>query len=153
MIESHEYMVNLTARSPKTGVIDSPNDPLPTLEVGSPPEFGGPGGMWSPEHLFVASIASCLMTTFYAIAAISGLDVLQYEDEAIGHLQRGEDRLYLIDRVLLRPTVVVGDETEVVKAKRLLMKAEDACLIGRSVVSKIEMEATVLVRREALIRS
>jgi len=153
MIESHEYMVNLTARTPKTGVIDSPNDSLPTLQVGSPPEFGGPGALWSPEHLFVASIASCLMTTFQAIADISGLEVLDYEDEAVGHLQRGEDRLYLIDRVLLRPTVVVGDEGDVDKAKRLLMKAEDVCLISRSVASNIEMEATVLVRRGALIRS
>ncbi len=33
------------------------------LEVAPPPEFGGPGGAWSPEALLVASIVSCKAST------------------------------------------------------------------------------------------
>lgn len=145
MIQSHDYPVQLTATGPKTAVIDSVLDGLPTVEVASPTEFGGPGATWSPEHLFVASISSCLMTTFYVIADISGLEVLDYEDDATGHLLRGEDRLYRIDQVTLRPRVVVGSHSETAKALKLLEKAKTVCLISRSVSSDIEMEATVAV--------
>lgn len=148
MIESHDYHIQLSATGPKTGYLESDADALPRLEVASPSEFGGPGETWSPEHLFVAAVSSCLMTTFYAIADISGLTVVDYQDEAIGHLQRGDDRLYRIDRVTLRPRVVVADESKLDKARTLLEKAEKVCLISRSVSSKIEMEPVVLAAEQ-----
>ena len=145
MIESHDYHVQLVSTSAKTAVVNSIGDALPTLNVASLLEFGGPGATWSPEHLFVASIASCLMTTFHVIADISGLEVLEYSDDAIGHLQRGEDRLYRIDRVTLLPRIAVGNETEVPKALKLIDKAKEVCLISRSVSADIEMRATIAV--------
>ena len=36
----------------------------PHLTVATPPEFGGPESVWSPEELFVASVGSCLLSTF-----------------------------------------------------------------------------------------
>ena len=33
---------------------------LPNLHVDAPPEFKGHDGVWTPEHLFVASVNSCL---------------------------------------------------------------------------------------------
>jgi peroxiredoxin-like protein len=145
MIESHDYRIRLESTGPKTAIVDGDEDSLPSLEVASPPEFGGPGGIWSPEHLFVASISTCLMTTFSAIADIARLEVLQYHDEPTGHLLRGDDRLYRMDRVTLRPKVVVSDESKVDQAMRLLEKAENVCLISRSVASEIRLEATVMV--------
>ena len=41
---------------------------LPAVTVGAPPEFKGREGVWSPEHLFVASLNTCFMLTFLAIA-------------------------------------------------------------------------------------
>lgn len=145
MIESHDYELHLVGTGPKTGRMTAPEDGLPTLEVASPPEFGGPAEIWSPEHLFVAAVSSCLMTTFQAIAAASQLEVLEYSDDATGHLIRGDDRLYLIESVTLRPRVVIADPDRVDKAHRLLDKAENACLVSRSVSSEITMEATVEV--------
>ena len=34
------------------------------IEIATPPEFKGHPGIWSPEDLFVASVNSCIMTTF-----------------------------------------------------------------------------------------
>jgi organic hydroperoxide reductase OsmC/OhrA len=147
MIESHEYRLRLTGTGPKTGYLES--DEVPMLEVAAPPEFGGPGETWSPEHLFVASVSSCLMTTFYAIADISGLDILEYRDDASGHLQRGDDRRYGIDRVVLRPWVVIADESQLDWALQLLEKAEAACLISRSVLSEVDMHPTVIASSQA----
>jgi organic hydroperoxide reductase OsmC/OhrA len=89
------------------------------------------------------------MTTFRAIADASGLDVLEYSDRSSGHLQRGEDRRYSFDVVTLRPTVVIGDEAKIERTLRLLHKAEEACLISRSVSSQIILEPTVEVTKSA----
>lgn len=145
MIESHDYHVHVVASGPKVGVIGSSEDELPELEVASPPEFGGPGHTWSPEHLLVAAVSACLMSTFHALVEISGIDVLEYEDEAVGDLQRGEDRLYRIDRVTLRPSVVVENEETAQRAMKLLKKAKSICLISRSVASEIRLEPSVVV--------
>lgn len=143
MIESHDYQVAITGTGSKKGLLESTNDGLPPLEFASPPEFGGPERTWSPEHLFVAAVAGCLMTTFQAIAANSGIEVLEYTDDATGHLQRGDDRRYSIDRITLRPTVVISADSNPDKTYRLLEKAEEACLIGRSIVSERILEPTV----------
>lgn len=144
MIDSHDYHVHVRGSGEKTGWLDAQSDGLPGLEVASPPEFGGQGHIWSPEHLFVASATACLMTTFRAIAARSGVEVLEYDDYAVGHLQRGEDGLYSIDRITHRPTVVISPDSRPDRAHRLLEKAEKACLIGRSIKSEMILEPTVL---------
>ena len=112
MIESHDYDVELTNTGLKTGELAAPADGLSVIEVASPPEFGGPTGVWSPEHLFVAALSVCLMTTFRAVAEASSLEILDYTDQSSGHLQRGEDRLYAFDKVTLRPRVVIDDPRE-----------------------------------------
>lgn len=143
MIDSHNYTVTLSGTGPKTGTLTDHTLTV-ALAVASPPEFGGPDGVWSPEHLFVASLSSCLMTTFQAIADLSGVEVLAYSDAAVGHLQRGEDRLYKMDRVTLRPRIVVN-HTQADRALRLIQKAEAACLISRSVNCEIVMEPDIQI--------
>lgn len=143
MIESHDYRIQLSSTGLKTGMLASSEDGLDPLEVSSPPEFGGPAGIWSPEHLFVASLTSCLMTTFRAMADASNIDVVDYRDDATGHLVRDETRKYLFDEVTLRPHVVVADPSHIDRTLRLLEKAESVCLISRSVASSIKLEPQV----------
>lgn len=150
MIESHDYEVELVNTGLKTGVMAAAADGLPTVEVASPPEFGGPAGVWSPEHLFVGALSTCLMTTFRSIADASGLEVIEYSDQASGHLQRGEDRLFSFPAVTLRPRVVIADESKVDRALRLLHKAEAVCLVSRSVSSDVTIEPTVEVRETSV---
>ena len=149
MTESHDYSVDITSTGLKTGTLESTGDALPACEVASPPQFGGPPGVWSPEHLYVAALSSCLMTTFRSIAENSGLTVLDYSDQATGHLQRGEDGLFAFDTVTLRPRVVIADASKTERATRLLHKAEAACLVRRSVASEILLEPTVEVGEAA----
>ncbi|HEX6300125.1 MAG TPA: OsmC family protein [Acidimicrobiia bacterium] len=144
MIEAHDYHVRVRATDPKSGVLEAPLDELPQLQFSSPPEFGGPEHVWSPEHLFVAAVASCLMTTFLSIAGNSGVEVLEYTDDSTGHLQRDEKGLYSIDRIMLRPNVLISADSDVDRAIRLLDKAEKVCLIGRSIRSEVVLETSVL---------
>ena len=143
MIESHDYRIDLVGIDEKRGMLTAEEDRLPEMEVASPPEFGGPGGRWSPEHLLVASVSSCLMTTFRAIAAQSGVEVIDYTDNAVGHLRRGEDGYLSIERISLRPRIVISPESRLDRAERILHKADQACLIGRSVASEVDVEGDI----------
>ena len=145
MIESHDYVVELTNTGLKTGIVGAPADGLTDLDVASPPEFGGPEGVWSPEHMFVGALATCLMTTFRAIAEASGLEVVDYSDTATGHLKRGDSRMYSFETVTLRPIITIADPSKVDRALRLIHKADAACLVSRSVASQVIVEPTITV--------
>jgi organic hydroperoxide reductase OsmC/OhrA len=144
MIESREYPVTVSWTSGRAGYAESV-DGLPGLLLAAPPEFGGEEGLWTPEHLLVASVASCLMTTFLAIAELSKLEVESLEVGASGHLVRGEDRRYRFDRITVRPVVGVVGESAREKALRLLAKAEELCLITRSLSAEVQMEPRIEV--------
>lgn len=144
MSEAHEYRVTLEGTDVKSGVLNSP-DGLPTVNVASPPQFGGPERVWSPEHLFVAAVASCLMTTFRAVSTMSKLEIAGYSDDASGELIRDSDGRYRIESVTLRPRVVITDPEKVDKALRLIEKAEGACLVSRSIDAEVRMIPEVVV--------
>jgi organic hydroperoxide reductase OsmC/OhrA len=115
------------------------------IEVATPPEFPkGMEGIWSPEHLFVAAVSGCLMTTFLSIAENSTLDFVSFKCEAKGKLEL-LDRQLVMSEIFLKPTVVIHDEIYINKAIRIVKKAEDACLITRSIKSKVVTEIIVLV--------
>ena len=101
-------------------------------------------GIWSPEHLFVAAVSGCLMTTFLAIAENSTLEFASFSCKAKGKLETVEGVL-MMSEILLKPTVVIHSEQYRDKATRIIKKAENACLITHSIKSKITMEITVEV--------
>jgi len=76
----------------RKGDLESPG--LASLQVASPPEFQGHQGMWTPEHYFVASVNSCFMTTFLAIAEMSRLELVSFDSKATGKLDKVEGAGY-----------------------------------------------------------
>jgi peroxiredoxin-like protein len=148
-MESHYYNVDLNWENSRKGMMCSPELNKKNgvcIEVATPPEFPkGMEGIWSPEHFFVASISGCLMTTFLAIAENSTLDFTSFSCKAKGTLEMVDGKL-MMSEVLLNPTVVIHSEDNRNKAMRILKKAEDACLISRSVKSKITMEINIEVK-------
>ncbi|MEH6765722.1 MAG: OsmC family protein [Aequorivita antarctica] len=148
-MESHYYNVIINWENTRKGIICSPELNKQNgvcIEVATPPEFPkGIEGIWSPEHLFVASVSSCLMTTFLAIAENSTLEFESFGCQAEGKLEMVEGKL-MMSEILLKPKVVIHNEVYIDKATRILKKAENACLISRSIKSKITMEITVEVK-------
>ena len=139
MSERHSYSTAVRWTHDKEGVLSSV-DGLAELNVSAPPQFGGPPGVWSPEHLFVASIVSCFLTTFLAIARNSSLKFTDFDCDAEGILEQGEDRRYRMSEVILRPRVAVPDGVSLDKVERILHKAERACLISHSVNSEVRLD-------------
>ncbi len=143
-MEPHAYNVNIEWNSDRKGTMSSP-ELNNTIEVATPPNFPkGMEGIWSPEHLFTAAVASCLMTTFLSIAENSKLDFVSFKIESKGILEQIDGK-FLMTRVELYPVVVIALEKDRERAERILQKSEAACLISNSVKAKIEMKAVIEV--------
>jgi peroxiredoxin-like protein len=144
MANEHFYDVSVTWNAERKGIMSS--DVLPTkIEVATPPEFPkGMEGIWSPEHLFVAAINSCLMTTFLAIAENSKLLYKSFQSKAVGKLETVDGK-YIMSEVTLVPAVIINCEADRERALRILQKSEAACLISNSVKSKIVMQPLIEV--------
>jgi peroxiredoxin-like protein len=123
---------------------------LPTLEIAAPPEFKGHENIWTPEHLYVAAVNVCFMTTFLAIAELSKLDVATFTCSASGKLEKDEGRGLKITEIVLHPKLVIHQPQDLERAERLLEKAEANCLISNSIntVVKLETEIAVALLKE-----
>lgn len=145
MTEAHStYPVAVRWEGDRQGRASS-IDGLPEMTVAPPPSFGGPAGVWSPEHLFVLAATTCWMTTFLAVAQASKLEVAAIDCSGKGILDKGDDRRYRISTIALRPSVTIFHEEDRERATRLIEKAEAACLIRNSIRSEVTLEPEVLV--------
>lgn len=149
MDSSHVYEVDLNWQNSRKGSISAPS--LHTsIEVATPPEFpGGIPGIWSPEHLLVAAVNSCLMTTFLAIAENSKLPFLHFESKARGKLEK-VDGQYMISEIVLLPVLTIASAADNEKAEKVLRKSEAACLISHSVKAAISLHGEIKIAGSAL---
>jgi peroxiredoxin-like protein len=116
---------------------------LPALQVTAPPEFRGNPGFWTPEHLYVASVNSCFIVTFLAIAELSKLEFISFSSEATGRLERIEPSGYEVTDIVLKPKLVVRHSRDVERAARLLDKAERSCLISNSIKTIVKIKPEI----------
>jgi len=140
---SHLYNVNLKWNEGRIGEISSP-ELISKIEVATPPQFPkGVEGIWSPEHLFVAAVNSCFMTTFLSIAENSRLEFLEFSCNAIGYLDQVDGK-FKITKVVLSPRLLITKQADKEKAFRVLNKSEIACLISNSINSEVQLQPEVL---------
>ena len=135
--KSYRYRTSVRWTGEKKGTMSV--EGKPPVEVATPPEFKGHEGIWSPEDLFVASVNSCILTTFLAFAEREGLGFSAFESEAEGILEFVDGK-FLFTKVVVRPRVALGDAREREKALEILRKAERNCLVSNSVRTAIELE-------------
>jgi len=135
------YQTEVEWTEGRRGHLRSPN--LPGLEIAAPPEFQGHEGIWTPEHLYVASVVSCFMTTFLAIAQNSKLDVVSFCASAQGKLEKVEGAGYQITEIILKPRVVVRDSRDLERAARILEKAEKNCFVSNSIKTAVKLEPQI----------
>jgi organic hydroperoxide reductase OsmC/OhrA len=135
MNNEHYYETTVTWTEGRKGLLTEPT--LPNIEVATPPDFPkGVPNIWSPEHLFVASVNICLMTTFLSIAENSKLDFSSFNCKAKGKLEKVENA-FMISEIELFPEIIVSAEKDIERAERIIQKSEQHCLISNSVKTKI----------------
>ena len=143
MSDIHSYSTSVKYSEQRKGVLSSGG--LPSFEVATPPQFpGGHEGIWSPEHLFVASAEICLMTTFLSIAEKSRLEFVEYSSEAVGTLEKTAEGM-VMTKIVIKVKVVISDEAKRDRTLLLLEKSEKYCLISNSMKTEVTIEPMVVV--------
>lgn len=136
----HRYTVSVSGDPGMHGTLVG--DGVPSLPTAPPPQFGGPGDAWSPEQLFLASVGTCFLHTFRAVAAASSLPFTRIEIACEGVLDRA-DHVTRFSEIVLRPTLTLGPEVDHDRARRLMEKAERGCLVTASLSTPTRLEPTV----------
>ena len=147
-----QYVYRVTAAS--TAVLSgfaTAEEIQPSIAFSAPPEFQGEAGRWTPEHLFLASVAGCFVSTFSGMAQFSKFEFLLLDLEVEGVLSKEEEG-WRFTQVSLQPRLKIAQGKDLDRANRLLEKAETTCLIVRSVNSKVVLEPELVVDEEVLER-
>lgn len=144
MTDPHYYEVNVKWDKDRLGTMSSP-ELNSEIQVATPPQFPkGVAGIWSPEHLLVAAVNSCLMTTFLAIAENSKLEFSYFDSKATGKLEMTDGKLW-VSEITISPVVHISNNLDIEKATKILQKSETACLISNSIKSVIIFKPEIVV--------
>ncbi len=134
----HEYQIIVDWKNTPNAIMK--DGKLPDVEVNAPANFGGPDDVWSPEHLFVSSIASCTMLSFMYFAEQRKVEIKSYESKAKGILKKGANG-FEFQSVIVNAKVDVPEE-QAAKVQKLAEMGEKYCLVSNSVKCKIEFNVT-----------
>jgi peroxiredoxin-like protein len=144
MEKEHKYEVNVEWTKDRKGTLSSPAL-TQQIEVATPPDFPkGEPNIWSPEHLFVASINSCFMNTFFAVADNSDFAYVSFKSNAVGTVEKINDN-YQVTEITLRPTLIISSAENSERARLILEMSEKNCLISNSVKTIIHLEPEVVI--------
>lgn len=110
------------------------------VRASAAPAYRGDKDRVDPEQAFVASLASCHMLTFLALAATEGVPIQSYNDEAVGYLEKDADGKMAVTRVVLNPEVTFpGDPPSEDVLRRLHHEAHEQCFIANSVKTEVRV--------------
>ena len=142
----HHYAVAANSKSDTNVTLSSRG--LPDLETAGPPEYGGPGDVWSPETLLVGTIANCFILSFRAIARAGRLEWDSLSCSVIGTLDK-IDRVtqFTAFEITAELTLPASSDNKAddKKALRLMEKAKKHCLVTNSFKAATTLQASVLI--------
>jgi len=145
-----DFDVRLNWLERKRGIL-SANDVKDTVRVALPHQFGGAGDEWSPEHLFLGSVASCFMTTLFVLADKMELEISHYECQTVGQIKIVDGK-YEFTTVNIYPKISIPNETFREKAITALEKAQKYCLISNSIKAQITYHSEIVKDKVLLHR-
>ena len=112
-----------------------------SIRASAAADYLGTAEIPDPEQAFVASLSSCHMLTFLAVAAIGKWKVESYEDDAVGYLEKNETGKMSMNRVVLRPSVrFSGEGPNQEELSKLHEKAHRGCFIASSINTEVRIE-------------
>jgi peroxiredoxin-like protein len=138
----YEYHATATWTEHRRGLVETESIAR-TINFSAPPEFGGEPGLWTPEHLLVAAVSTCFVSTFRAVAELSKVEVTSMRVAVEGILEK-TDGGFRFTKLIVRPTVEIPAAQDTERIIRLLHKAERSCLVSRSLNSEVALEPIVM---------
>ena len=112
------------------------------VKASAAPEYFGKKEFVNPEEAFAASLASCHMLTFLAIASMKKYSIETYEDNALAILEKNEKLRMAVTKLYLRPKITftgdnIPDKTII---NEIHHRAHTECFIANSVLTEIIIE-------------
>jgi organic hydroperoxide reductase OsmC/OhrA len=138
----HHYLAKASGENEGSVVVSG--EGLPSLETQSPPQFGGPDGVWSPETMLSAAVANCFVLSFRAIARASKFEWNAIECDVDGVLDR-PDRAPYFTAFNVNARLRLPDDSKLEMAQRLLEKAEQICLITASLKAEVVLTTDIQI--------
>jgi organic hydroperoxide reductase OsmC/OhrA len=112
------------------------------VKASAAPEYLGKKEFVNPEEAFAASLASCHMLTFLAVASMKKYIIEIYEDNALAILGKNEKSRMTITKLYLRPKITftadnIPDKTII---NEMHHRAHTECFIANAVLTEIIIE-------------
>ena len=142
-----ELSINLTWRRNESELIPgkfssehdiSYNDHF-KVKADTAPDWGGSAENTNPEQALAASLSSCHMMTFLALAAKIKWPVSSYEDHAIAHLGKNSKLQMIVNQIDLNPKVSFDDGFDVSseELEKMHDRAHRYCFIANTLDSGV----------------
>ncbi len=111
------------------------------IKIATPPEFGGHEGFVSPEDMFVGSMNACFMTTFLVFAKKTGIDLVSYKSNAVGHLEKVGGK-NVFTKIIVRPQIKANASRDEIMA--VVDHVKEYSIVLNSMRTDVEIEATII---------
>lgn len=135
----HHYQIDLNQADAGTAMLG--DGKKPEIKVGFPPQFGGSRELWSPEELLLGSVESCLMTTFFALVGKNPLEVISYQSQSNGILNKSREGIYF-EQIDVQVELQVKD-SDVDPATHLLNAAKRYCIVANALKTHVNFHFDV----------
>lgn len=112
------------------------------IQATSDPAFRGDKTKHNPEDLFLSSLSSCHMLWYLHLCATAGINVVSYEDNAVGVMEEASNGSGKFTEVILHPIVTVSEKQMIEKANALHHEANKMCFIANSCNFEVKHRAS-----------
>ena len=111
------------------------------FNAGSAPEYGGKENEINPEQSLAASISSCHMMTFLALAAKIRWPVKSYKDKALAFLGKNSKGKMCVNKIELNPQIVFEGDFSVSSEEMYKMqdRSHRYCFVANSLSDEVEI--------------
>ena len=115
------------------------------LTADAAPDWGGDAANTNPEQALAASISSCHMMTFLALAVKAKWPVSSYEDKAEAFLGKNSKGQMAVTKIRLNPSVQFSDGFTVSDQEMNEMhdRSHRYCFIANSLSAEVEFEVNL----------
>lgn len=110
----------------------------PPIEVATPPEFGGPENIWSPEDLLASAVATCIMTSALFFFERAKIQPRSYKSTATATMEKTSAGLS-ITRIAIDISIALDDLAQEAVVRKALEQAEKSCPLSISLKCPVEL--------------
>ena len=112
------------------------------FNAGSAPEYGGKENEINPEQSLAASISSCHMMTFLALAAKMRWPVKSYKDKAYAFLGKNSKGKMSVNKIELNPHITFDGDFSVSTEEmdKMQNRSHRYCFVANSLSEEVEIK-------------